>query len=181
MTKSNFNAALKHVLSAEGGLSQHPADRGGTTKYGITVGTLAAYRGEAVNAHDVVNLTQAEAEAIYRARYWDAPGINQLVSPVVSLIVFDQAVNAGPSVAVRTLQSVLRTWEPLLEVDGLLGPKTTQAANAAPETKLALKLVQEIQRRYLDLCQSSPSQRVFLRGWMARTWKLLDYCYEETV
>ena len=37
---SNFPYAFQFVLKAEGGYSDHPADRGGSTNYGITIGTL---------------------------------------------------------------------------------------------------------------------------------------------
>lgn len=171
---SNFEAALKHVLSVEGGFSNHPADRGGATKFGITVGTLAAYRGIPTSAKDVSDLTETEARQIYKTRYWDEPGLERLTSPLVSLLVFDQCVNAGPKVAVRMLQLVLKKWDRSLAVDGDLGPVTADLANRLSETNVAIKFIAEIQKRYLEICHVNPSQRIFLSGWMARTWSLLD-------
>src|SRR5690606_7789917 len=70
-SQDRFNEALEHVLQVEGGFVNHPADKGGATKFGITRATLAAWRTRPVSVEDVQRMNREEAAAIYRKRYWD--------------------------------------------------------------------------------------------------------------
>ncbi|HVV94699.1 MAG TPA: hypothetical protein VHD15_14905 [Hyphomicrobiales bacterium] len=73
--------------------------------------------------------------------------------------MFDHAVNAGPRVAVRTLQDALG-----LACDGVAGPLTLAAARAAaPDI-----LIRALAKRRLGLLQRLGSWRSFGRGWRAR-------------
>lgn len=172
---SFFDSALRHILAAEGGYVNHPADRGGPTNGGITQKTLTAFRGEAATAADVAALADEEISAIYLMAFWRPCNLDLLKSKAVATIVFDQAVNRGPRLAVRMLQMTLQsTFVPSLVVDGVLGPKTAKAENDASEAELTKKLIVAAQQGYLDLWRSDPSQGVFLRGWIARTWRFLD-------
>ncbi len=73
---------ISDILRREGDrYTNHPADRGGPTKYGITLLTLAAYR-DAMNAGgehpsataaDVERLTEVEARAIYSIVFLQQP------------------------------------------------------------------------------------------------------------
>lgn len=60
----NFGAAFNRLIANEGVLSNHPADKGGLTKYGIS---QSAY------PHlDIANLTLDDCRKIYYADYWSA-------------------------------------------------------------------------------------------------------------
>lgn len=169
-----FDAAFRHILDVERGYVNHPLDGGGPTKYGVTLATLAAHRGEATTAEDVAALTENEAQAIYLMGYWRVMGLDALTSPVLATILLDQGVNRGPRVAVRMLQNALQsTFAPSLAVDGVLGAETAVAANSAPEGALSILLVIEAQRGYLELWRANPARGAFLLGWFGRTWKLL--------
>ena len=94
----NFDQAFEKLIGHEGRYSNHPADKGGETMWGIT---------EAVaRAHGYVGameeLTQWQAGAIYRASYWTPLKADQLPAEV-RFDVFDGAVNSG--VARPTVQS----------------------------------------------------------------------------
>jgi lysozyme family protein len=117
-----FESSLAHVFHWEGGFSDHPSDPGGATNFGITQGTLAAWRGKAVSREDVRALTRQEAGAIYRARYWDACRCDDLPAGVDAM-VFDAAVNHGPRQAALFLQRALGVSD-----DGVIGPQTLAAA-----------------------------------------------------
>jgi lysozyme family protein len=101
MAANNFEACLAHTLKYEGGYVDHPADPGGATNWGITIGTLRAWRqksygGGTVTKADVRALTKEEAARIYRANYWNAVGGDGLPYGV-DLCAFDEGVNSGPA------------------------------------------------------------------------------------
>lgn len=95
-----FEAALSHVLAYEGGYVDHPSDPGGATNRGVTQGTYDAYRADnGWPKQPVRNISDDEVADIYRTRYWDAIGADEL-PPALAFVVFDSAVNHGVS---RTL------------------------------------------------------------------------------
>jgi len=67
---------IDDIIRREGGFVNHPADRGGPTKYGITAKTLGNWRqlGWLATSDEVATLTESEAREIYRHRYILAPG-----------------------------------------------------------------------------------------------------------
>jgi len=110
-------------------------DRGGRTNLGVTEGTLARARRDGIaDAENVDSLTRDVAAAIYRAYYWKACGCEELPAPL-DLAVFDASVHMGPSAASRQIQRTLNLLgaEPPLAEDGLIGPRTLEAARSLPE------------------------------------------------
>ena len=100
--------ALAFTLRAEGGLS---ADRNDPGNYrdGVFVGTKWGISAAAYPALDIVNLTQDEAAEIYHRDYWLKSGADTWLHPL-SACIFDFAVNAGVSVAQRTLAHSGGDW-----------------------------------------------------------------------
>jgi lysozyme family protein len=157
MTASNFDGALQRVLAHEGGYVDHPKDPGGATNLGITLATLARWRGRPVTKAEVAALTRAEAAAIYRAFYWDAVRADALPGGL-DYAVFDLAVNSGPDRAARLLQRALGVAQ-----DGRIGPHTLAAAAADPAA--AIRALQRERRAFLERLPTWP---VFGRGWSRR-------------
>jgi len=112
-----------HAITAkwEGGWSDHPADPGGKTMYGITQATLSAYLGRPATDTEIRTLTRQQAVAIYRDRYWKPVAGDELPAGV-DLCVYDFGVNSGPSRAVKSLQAALG-----LKADGWVGKLTLEA------------------------------------------------------
>ena len=131
-----FRRAIEHVFLWEGGYSDHAADPGGATNFGITRRTLANWRGESVSKEDVRKLTRAEAAEIYEKTYWRAIKGDEL-PPAIAFVLLDAAVNSGPSAAVKTLQKALATLtRKPIKSDGLMGPRTLAAVNDTDPEKL---------------------------------------------
>ena len=65
------------IIKREGGYVNNPADRGGPTKFGITLKTLKAWRGSPVTAWGVEGLGEDEAREIYESEYLVKPGVRQ--------------------------------------------------------------------------------------------------------
>lgn len=150
------------ILAREGGYVDHAADRGGPTNFGITIGSLALYRGHPVTPSDVRLLTEAEARLIYLHDYIQRPGFDRIFDMALKALVVDMAVNHGPGRAVRLLQRALGVKE-----DGVLGDETAAAANAAGPS-LRAKVCAERVRFYGQIIAGDPTQSVFAAGWLNR-------------
>lgn len=162
------------LLAREGGYVHHPADRGGPTNFGITQQVARAYG----YWGDMRELPREKALAIYRERYWIAPGFNRVPHPAIAEELLDTGVNMGPMVATRFLQRALNVLNrggsayPDLEVDGVLGRMTLYALDQfllrRPEgAPVLLKLLNALQAvRYVEIAEARPTQEEFLYGWI---------------
>lgn len=169
-TAGSVERMIDEVIAREGGFVNHPADRGGPTKFGIAQATLSAWRGMPCDAADVASLARAEAAAIYRALYFEKPRIALLPAPLQPFL-FDCAVHHGPRAAVLLLQRVLNENGFACARDGALGPETAHACTAAFATLGSALLQALIDARLSALrrmATNDPSQRVFLKGWTRR-------------
>lgn len=119
-----FDEAFDRLIGHEGGYSNHPADPGGETMWGVTlrVARAAGYQGP------MLALPRCTAADIYRRQYWDAISADQLPG-AIRFDVFDAAVNSGVGQAVKWLQRALGVKD-----DGVLGPRTVASALMAGPT-----------------------------------------------
>jgi lysozyme family protein len=160
---SSFDRALPFVLRMEGGYSNHPSDPGGATNKGITQKTYDEWtEGRGGGTRSVREITDAEVYAIYKTRYWDAARCDALPWPL-ALCHFDAAVNHGVRNAIKLLQRALG-----VDDDGIFGPKTQAALNAADPDALFGQWYAARLKFYYDICQGRPASRVFLLGWVRR-------------
>lgn len=168
---AGLDEALEYLLEEEGGWSNHAADRGGATMYGVTQATYNSFRkGKGRPQQTVRKITHAEAREVYETLYWKAAGCDQLPWPI-SYITFDAAVNSGPKRAVGWTQSGLR-----LKADGVVGPNTIAAAQRVVQEgdgKALLAILDARVEFLARLVQSKPSQAAFLLGWWRRTMRVL--------
>jgi len=119
---------IDDLIRREGSeFSNHPADKGGPTKYGITQRTLQRHREAPVSIDDVRNLTETEARMIYWKDYVDGPGFALIQDPALVGLLVDSSVQHGADDAIAWLQRALK-----VKVDGKLGPVTATAANSRP-------------------------------------------------
>ncbi len=164
---SPFDTALEITLGFEGGYSNHPADHGGATNYGVTQRAYDSWRKTTGKPVQPVELIEDdEVKALYLADYWIPCGCDFLPMPLAAA-VFDMAVNSGPWNAKLTLQRALG-----VKADGVIGEETIRAANATPAA--ILRFLKGRAGFITEIIQSKPSQVVFLHGWMNR---LLDQAY----
>lgn len=172
----HINDMLDDVLAKEGGYVNHPADRGGPTKFGITQKTLSKYLEKVVSVDEIKALDLETAKDIYELKYYRQPKIDRL--PVsIQPFIFDCAVNHGPRRAIKFLQQTCNDagYGPLI-VDGLMGPKTKVQAIACCEELgqwMLLALIEERQLFYIQIVDRDQSQHVFLKGWLNRARSFL--------
>jgi lysozyme family protein len=158
MTASNYDEALRRLLGHEGGYSNHPADPGGPTNFGITLAVYRQYRKRDASAADIKKMTAADAATIYRARYWDAQRCDELPAGV-DYAVFDYGVNSGIARAKKALQRVVG-----VPADGVLGPLTMAAVRAGDPQSIVARLCDE----RLRFLRSLKTWNVFGKGWSRR-------------
>ena len=179
--QTTFERALSFVFGSEGGVSDHPADRGGLTNMGITAGTLnRAYIQKVVSHNDMRRLTRAEAAKIYEEFYWRPSCANEMPWPLCALH-FDAAVNHGLGGAAKLLQRTLsKSRSVQLTIDGAIGPKTMRAlyaammdmeANAPYRRAFCTTYLGFRAQLFKAIVANNPSQKVFLRGWLNRIEK----------
>lgn len=183
--RSNGNAmakTLEHVIDElvgrEGGYTNHPADRGGPTRWGVTeqVARAYGYRG------DMRALPRETAEQIYLNRFWFGPKFDKVFLRYARVAeeLLDTGVNMGQAVAAGFLQRALNLLNresadyPDIVADGQIGPMTLQALDqfktnrgAAGEAVL-LKALDGFQVcRYADITEARPRNEAFFYGWIA--------------
>lgn len=168
---------IDNVIGKEGGYVNHPNDRGGPTKWGITEKVARAHG----FSGDMKNLTREEAVSIFEADYWYGPRFNQVadVSIVIAVELMDTGVNMGPSVPSKWLQRWLNAFNnqgklyPDMVADGNIGPRTLSAltlylkARGKEGEQVLLKALNCSQGvRYLEIMENNPSQESFGYGWL---------------
>lgn len=164
---AEFSPALDFTLPHEGGFSNHPADKGGATNYGITEATARrnGYTG------DMRNLPLELAASIYENEYW--PGLEQVMNQAVASKIFDLRVNFGVAGGNRIAQTAANVLvDPPTAIDGRWGPDTVETINTADPAALLDELATAAAARYQAIVESNPSQETFLRGWMKRALDL---------
>lgn len=179
---ADFKDALSYALSHEGGYSNDPRDSGGETILGISrknwpdldlwrivdkLKTEMPFDGRRLAEHITkrINdnaLAMDMIEAFYRENFWR---YDNIVSQAVANKVFDYAVNMGPRNATMVLQRALRACGIPIGDDGILGPETIKAANAADPQMLLVGLRSEAAGYYRKIGKSA-----FINGWLNRAY-----------
>ena len=156
----NFDEAFTKLLGHEGGYSNHPADKGGETMWGITIAVARAdgYKGA------MRNMPVDFAKGVYKRSYWDAVHADKLPAKA-RYAVFDAAVNSGVSRAKKWLQQALGVAQ-----DGQIGAKTLAAA-AAIDGGVLLARYMGIR---LEFMASLSTWSSFGKGWARRVASLLQ-------
>ncbi len=137
--EKGFDQAIAFTLRWEGGKVDDAFDRGGRTNMGITQRTYDAFNAEkGAYGEDVFDMSQAEAEAIYRSRFWN-PDCVAMAWPF-SLVHFDTCV-----------------------LFGIGGARVMAAKTRDPLTYINLR--RDAHRR---VAEARPDQGRYLRGWLRR-------------
>lgn len=156
---------IDDVIRREGGYVDHPNDRGGPTKYGITQKTLDAYSKKYdIFCMPVKDLSVDKTRMIYRNEYY--PSVAILASEYQPQ-VFDMCVNHGPRTAIKIIQ---RACQDDLVIDGILGPKTAKAVSRSLTNKA---IAYARMAFYAKIVANDHTQIDFLKGWLNRAEEFL--------
>lgn len=144
--------------------TNHPRDKGGPTKYGITQARLSDVRGREVTAAEVEALTKDEAAQILKRFYWDKLQCDRMPIALAAM-TYNAGVNSGPVRGARFLQQALNKQAAGLDPDGDIGPLTLTAANTCPDIA---KAVRDYEAIYAAYYRGLDDFDVFGRGWINR-------------
>lgn len=169
-----FEDILIDLLKREGGFVNDPADRGGATNFGVTIGTLKRHNidmdGDGdVDIDDVKLLDFATVKKLYREQYWEPAKVERLPGEYWP-IYFDMVVNHGQANAVRILQRAANSTGEYLLVDGIIGPKTINAVRGVPISRIVAERV----LFFAAIVHSDKTQRRFWFGWFNRSLEFLE-------
>jgi lysozyme family protein len=169
-----LNKILDEIIDTEGGFVNNPIDRGGPTKYGITLRTLQSYKkGSTIN--DLKNIDTYLAKDIYYGEYLVMPRINELPE-FIHHIMLDMSINHGARNAVKILQKSLRRYGYVTKPDGIIGSKTInltiEACNNL-KNNILVTLVYTRNNFYKNIVINDRSQKIFLKGWLNRSNKFM--------
>ncbi len=187
----NFPIANKFTAQWEGGLTDHPADRGQITNYGVSLVFLSGLAESQFNRdvlermgirlpitrNVIINLTEAQAAALFRWQFWDKLNLDSIpLRPAV--VLYDAAVNSGPSQSIKLAQRgynrCVAYGQPLV-VDGIMGPATRAAMQFADTDKCLTAMLSEREKFFQTIVDNKPSQQAFLKGWLNRVKDLRRY------
>ena len=190
--------AFAHLLGIEGGYVNDKVDRGGATKYGISLRFLAT-EGQIdddgdgfadfdldmdgdIDGADIRALTILDAKILYKECFWNRLDCGSFPEPIGEML-FDQAVNGGLKAAAKLLQRALNaiTREKRfrtipLKVDGAIGDLTRDRLDTYlarfGEEAIVEAYREAVKDRYHAIVRANPSQARFLRGWLNRADRL---------
>ncbi|WP_312449228.1 glycosyl hydrolase 108 family protein, partial [Mixta calida] len=174
----NFTKISAVVLENEGGYANRAADKGGPTNRGIAWNTWKKYAKEDLGVEPTLDnlkkITREQAEVIYKKRYWDPSGFNEIKDPKLALMSYDWTITSGG--AGRKIQSLLKEeYGKNINVDGVIGPKTIEAMNSVADSKNLTERIGAIRKDYYEnLVLKDPGQAVNLKGWLNRVNRCLD-------
>lgn len=175
----NFDSAVQDILRHEGGYSDQPNDKGGATKYGISLRYLKSLGSNgdinndgSIDDNDIKVIDINKATAFYRRGFWDKYGYDRINNASVAEKIFDLSVNMGPETAHKLIQKAvnLGRLSNTLKEDGILGQKTIDAVNSLNADRLLLRLNGVAISRYIDIAERDPTQKIFIDGWLKRAW-----------
>ena len=151
LNDKRFNDIMNsRVKINEGEYINHPNDRGGETKFGIS---KRWYPNE-----DIKNLTRERADMILFRDYWKNTNIYQLPDELADIVLDDSIVQGQPT-AIKNLQRALGIVD-----DGIIGSNTLNSIKNTDYKTLKEKFIENVKKVEEQYLNNDPSQRVFEKG-----------------
>ena len=175
----NFSTISPIILRHEGGYANRASDKGGPTNHGIAWNTWKKYSKEDLGVEPTLEnlkkITPEQAEVIYKKRYWDPSGFNDIQDPKLALMSYDWSITSGG--AGKQIQKLLNSqYGKNLSVDGVIGPDTISAMNSVEDSGKLTDSIAEIRKQYYtNLTISDPKNLPNLTGWINRVNDCLDF------
>lgn len=167
---TNFDTAMAFVSEHEGGFVDDPTDKGGATRYGISLRFLQLAQEDVngdghVDRADIVDLSLSQAHEIYRRHFWLHYRLDEIEHPFIAAKIMDLFVNMRGVVAAKVVQKCL----PGLAPDGILGSRSLSAVNAHTSPARLYGVLSVNQGDvYRRIVKADYTQSKYLKGWLRR-------------
>ena len=190
---ADFEKSINFVLKHEGLYSNNKNDKGGSTKFGISLRYLEAlYKKDpismqgldlnkdgVINDYDIYNMRKSEAIEIYRKYWWDAYGYGKISNQKLATKLFDISINIGQRRAHLLFKKALRKniFFKKVSLDEKLEYNTIVNVNRLCYfvcDSLIKDFELEVIEFYNDLVDKNPRYKTFIKGWINRVQDL-DY------
>jgi len=165
---ADVNKLAPFILKWEGGFVNDPADLGGVTNIGVTIGTWKSCGYDKdddgdIDVDDLHLLTREDVvNRVLKPHYWDRWKADDIKSQSVANILVDWVWASGAH-GIKIPQRLLG-----VSVDGIVGPKTLAAVNARNPREL-FDMIKIARFDFIeDICRKRPANNKFKRGWMNR-------------
>lgn len=165
---ANFDNYAPKLKRWEGGFANDPNDTGGATMCGVTLATFRLHYGQDKTEADLRAMTAAQWRHIMKGSFWDKCWADQIKSQAVAEIFVDWCINSGTGM-IKKVQGIVGA-----KADGVMGPKTLAAINAANPRKLHFYIKSARAAYYEQIVRNRLANITFYDGWMNR---LADFKY----
>lgn len=167
-----FEAWFKEMQRWEGGRSNHPADRGGATNRGViwtTYQRLAPKLGmPGTWPHFWNQFTEHDAK-LFAWEFAKGVRAEDFDHPAVGYMIADMNWGGGVFQVKYAQQAIAQASGQRLVIDGVIGPRTVDAANSVKNGKALFDLLTQYRRQAMrDIIRGNQSQSVFETGWENR-------------
>lgn len=187
---SQFEPAVKILLSQEGKLTDDKNDPGGITNFGVSLRFLRSLavkdvdgfligdidKDGDVDADDIRKMSIEQASEIYRTQWWDRYQYGSIIDQDIANKLLSLSVNMGGPAAHRVAQRALRSLHINIQDDGILGPITKRLLNVwsspgATEPNCLLCCIRsEAAGYYRTLVTGNRNFTIYLNGWLNRAY-----------
>lgn len=155
---STFAVAIITVIFHEKGYVNDPNDPGGETNFGISKRSYPHL--------DIKNLTQLQAEEIYKRDWWDNYEYGRINDQAIATKVFDNSVPMGAKSAANCLQRAIRSCKNIDIYDtGEIDAYVLSLTNSIEAAILLPSLKSEIAAHYRLI--NNPK---YIQGWLNRAY-----------
>lgn len=158
------------VLKWEGGAkyTNSKIDRGGATKYGITIATWRTVghdkNGDGkIDENDVKLITEEDFTKVLKKNFWDKWKADQIKNQKVAEILVDWLWASGKWGIIKPQQLLG------VKADGIVGKQTLAAVNGYPNQRQLFDAIKNARKAYIDkVIKNDPRQIAHKVGWLNR-------------
>ncbi len=188
---ASFEMAYNRTAQIEGGYANDPNDYGGETWKGIAKNMHPEWKGwkvverlrtEPNFPHNLASDAELEQQVLsfYKTEFWDAMRLGEIEDQAVANELYDTGVNMGTGRAANFLQRSLNALNKNgklfrdLPLTGIIGNLTLKAFNSLSpaDKKITWKMLNCLQgAKYISICETTASQKVFFRSWASRVFE----------